>query len=165
LGVRQTTRSPSYLYFDKKIYAWKNGVDYREHPEEYWVGKGEQGVLICEPYKTEIVQHWHFKNPEVAAKSSIMIYQMFEDYLRQDDFVGADMARKFLQMGYTRARRYANYKSGKKYDKNNAYAALPRGTGDPIKAESAAIFYDKWKSAEANLKYAEMKLAWKKQYG
>ncbi|SFK45874.1 protein of unknown function [Halobacillus dabanensis] len=29
-----------------------------------------------------------------------------------------DMARKFLQMGYTRSRRYANYESGKKYDQN-----------------------------------------------
>jgi hypothetical protein len=26
-----------------------------------------------------------------------------------------DMARKFLQMGFTRARRYANHASGKKY--------------------------------------------------
>ena len=43
---------------------------------------------------------------------------MFLDYLEQDDFVGADMARKFLQMGYTRSRRYANHKSGRKYRTN-----------------------------------------------
>ena len=30
--------------------------------------------------------------------------------------MGADMARKFLQMGYTRARRYANHRGGRKYD-------------------------------------------------
>ena len=29
-----------------------------------------------------------------------------------------DMCRKFLEMGFTRARRYANHKDGKKYDKN-----------------------------------------------
>lgn len=40
-----------------------------------------------------------------------------------------DMARKFLQMGYTRSRRYANYKGGKKFDKDNDYAQLERGTG------------------------------------
>ena len=68
---------------------------------------------------------------------------MFEDYLKADEFVGADLARKFLQMGYTRARRYAHYKSGIKYDKNREFA-LNEGTGDPLKVESAAIFYRKW---------------------
>lgn len=28
------------------------------------------------------------------------------------------MARKFLQMGYTRSRRYANHKSGRKYQQD-----------------------------------------------
>jgi hypothetical protein len=59
------------------------------------------------------------------------------------------MARKFLQMGYTRARRYANYRSGRKYDKDTD-ALLECGTGDPLKAESAKIFYAKWREAEAH---------------
>ena len=33
----------------------------------------------------------------------------------QSDFIGANMCRKFLEMGFTRARRYANHKSGRKY--------------------------------------------------
>ena len=41
---------------------------------------------------------------------------MFNDYLVRGEFVGADMARKFLMMGWTRARRYANHRDGKKYD-------------------------------------------------
>lgn len=40
---------------------------------------------------------------------------IFLVYLENNDFIGADMARKFLQMGYTRSRRYANHKSGRKY--------------------------------------------------
>jgi len=68
-------------------------------------------------------------------------------------------------MGYTRARRYANYKGGKKYDKENNYAQLERGTGDPEKAEAAAIFYEKWKKAEANPIYAKLKADWKKGFG
>ena len=31
------------------------------------------------------------------------------------DFIGMDMCRKFLEMGFTRARRYANHRDGKKY--------------------------------------------------
>ncbi len=69
------------------------------------------------------------------------------------------MARKYLQMGYTRARRYANYAGGKKYDHENDFKQNERGTGDPIKAKSANIFYAKWKEAEAVEKYADMKVA------
>jgi len=83
-------------------------IDFREHPELYCVGKGEQGVLLVEPYKGEILPCWRFKTPEIARESSNKIYSMFLEYLEQEDFVGEDMARKFLQMGYTRSRRYAN---------------------------------------------------------
>lgn len=90
---------------------------------------------------------------------------MFEDYLQRDEFVGADMARKFLQMGFTRARRYANYKGGKKYDKDNDYALNEKGTGDLSKAESAEIFFKAWKRAESVADYAEQKKDWRQTYG
>ncbi|RZJ70668.1 MAG: DUF4385 family protein, partial [Flavobacterium sp.] len=44
---------PSYLNFNHDDYPWKPDIDYRKQPELYWVGKGEQGVLICQPYKEE----------------------------------------------------------------------------------------------------------------
>lgn len=68
-----------------------------------------------EPYKSEILPFWRFADEEKALESSTKIYALFLDYLENNDFIGADMARKFLQMGYTRARRYANHKGGKKY--------------------------------------------------
>jgi len=158
-------QKPSYLNFDKQGYTWKAGVDYRKMPESYRVGKGEQGVLICEPYKSEIGQYWRFKNPDIALESASKIYTLFQNYLKDNEFVGADMSRKFLQMGYTRARRYANYQGGKKYDKENDYAPLTRGTGSAEKAESAAVFYKFWKEAEANPQYASLKKDWKKRLG
>ena len=69
-----------------------------------------QGVLVCEPYKSEIGKHWRFKTPNVAQKCET-IYKMFIKYLLEGDFVGADMAKKYLHMGFTRSRRYANHKS------------------------------------------------------
>lgn len=157
--------TPSYLDFDKQAYAWQPGVDYRAEPERYRVGKGEQGVLIVEPYKSELTPHWRFRTPDIARESSHVLFGMFRDYLALGDFVGADMARKFLQMGYTRARRYANHKGGRKYDKAHDYAPLARGTGDPQKAESARIFYEKWREAEADPDYAARKADWKARYG
>ncbi len=158
-------KKPSYLNFNSDDYPWKPDIDYRIHPELYRVGKGEQGVLICEPYKSEIGMHWRFKTAEIAEESSEKIFSMFKEYIRDDDFVGADLARKYLQMGFTRARRYYNYKGGKKYDKEDEYKALERGTGDPEKAVSASVFYDKWKEAEADPQYMQMKTDWKKEKG
>jgi hypothetical protein len=142
-------------------------LDFRKNPELYRVGKGEQGVLLVEPYKSEILPHWRFKTPEIARQSSEKIYQMFLEYLEQDDFVGADMARKFLQMGYTRSRRYANHKSGKKYKTNpqkeisqeaeaKARKDILPNEVDPIKAESAAIFKEKWMLAKKNDRYCQL---------
>jgi hypothetical protein len=74
------------------------------------------------------------------------------------------MARKFLQMGYTRARRYANHNTGRKYDKMTG-KELPLGPSNPVKAKSAQIFYNKWKEAEINSHYQHLKKIWKKKYG
>lgn len=158
-------QKPSYLNFDHDQYPWKADIDYRKHPEKYLVGKGEQGVLVCEPYKTEIGKYWRFKTPEIAQQSSEKIIKLFSRYLDKNEFIGADMARKYLQMGYTRARRYANYKGGRKYDKQENYTPLARGTGEDEKAVSAEIFYNAWKSIEANEIYAQKKAEWKKKFG
>ncbi|MBT2684144.1 DUF4385 domain-containing protein [Bacillus sp. ISL-37] len=139
-----------------------DNIDFREQPELYRVGRGEQGVLLGEPYKSEILPHWRFKTPEIATESSEQIYKMFLDYKEKNDFVGMDMARKFLQMGYTRARRYTNYKGGRKYDEDGNVKARQN---DPVKAESAAIFMEKWKQARTDKEYLEMKKEHQKSYG
>jgi hypothetical protein len=45
-------------------------IDFRGRPDLYRVGKGEQGVLLVEPYKSEILPHWRFKTVAEAKKSS-----------------------------------------------------------------------------------------------
>ncbi len=141
-------------------------IDFRKHPELYRIGKGEQGVLLVQPYKSEILPFWKFKTPKDAKESSKKILALFRQYKKEKDFVGMDMARKFLQMGYTRSRRYANHKSGKKYDgavpddkkgQSGAHgrAQLPREI-DEIKAQSAAIFYAAWQKAKEDKAYIKM---------
>lgn len=141
-------------------------LNLREHPELYRIGKGEQGVLLVQPYKSEILPYWTFKTPEAALQSSKKIYQLFIAYGKNNDFVGMDMARKFLQMGHTRSRRYANHKSGKKYDgpvpddkkgQSGAHgrSQLPNDP-DEIKAKSAAIFYEAWQKARENKTYLKL---------
>lgn len=137
-------------------------INFRDHPELYRVGRGEQGVLLVEPYKSEILPYWRFKTPKIAKESSEKIYDIYLNYKEKDDFVGMDMARKFLQMGYTRSRRYANHKSGRKYDESGE---VKDREIDLEKAESAAIFEEKWKVVREDKDYLKLKKAHQKKYG
>ena len=76
-----------------------------ENRKLYRIGRGEQGVLLVRPYTNDICAHWRFVNETIARKSADKIYSMFCDYKEQQDFIGMDMARKFLEMGFTRSRR------------------------------------------------------------
>ena len=140
-------------YFEK----WNPVVDYRENPHLYSIGRGQQGVLICEPYKSEICAHWRFKTPQEATDSSMQILKMFHDYLRCGDFVGADMAKKFLHMGFTRARRYANHRDGRKYNPDGSLIPQEPDALVCDKAVSAIIFREAWKKAREDKKYLRMK--------
>ncbi|EDV9436458.1 DUF4385 domain-containing protein [Salmonella enterica] len=139
-----------------------SSIDFRQHPELYQVGRGEQGVLLVEPYKSEILPFWRYKDEASAMKSAEQIYQLFEAYRQQDDFVGMDMARKFIQMGYTRARRYANYKGGKKYAEDGS---LNTRGNDPIKAAAATVFKGWWDKIRQDEDYLKRKRQHQARWG
>ena len=107
----------------------------------YRIVRGEQGVLLVRPYTNDICAHWRFKTPDEAVKSANKILDMFLDYWLEEDFIGMDMCRKFLEMGFTRARRYANHNSGRKYKKGTK-EVLPQEPDHMTSkfAESARIF-------------------------
>ena len=163
--IRLTLKS-SPSAFDYSLNFKK--INFRKHPELYRVGKGEQGVLLVEPYKSEILPFWKFKTPSIALESAKTIFSAFLSYGEESDFIGMDMARKFLQMGVTRSRRYANHKSGKKYlgpvprNKRGQSGAHGRKIQaldpDPMKARCAQIFAKYLAEANANGRY----VAWRK---
>ena len=137
-------------------------LDLRKTPELYRVGRAEEGVLLVEPYKSEILPHWRFKTAAIARESAKAIEDLFHDYKRQKDFVGMDMARKFLQMGFTRSRRYANHKSGQKYDKD---LNIKPFENDAEKARAAEVFKKVWHRVERDPLYADLKLHWRYAFG
>ena len=138
-----------------------DNIDYRKNPELYIIGRGEQGVLLCEPYKSEICKHWRFRTPEIAYQSANTITAMFNGYLDVGDFVGADMSRKFLMMGWTRARRYANHRSGKKYDSQGRIKPQELDHMTCEKAESARIFKRAYDAARTDKRYRTMVREWR----
>jgi hypothetical protein len=114
-----------------------DAVDFQAEPERYRVARGEQGVFHVRPYKDELLPLWRFRTPEVARAGADALWEKFLAYKAAGDFVGMDMARKVIQMGFTRARRYANHAGGRKYAEDGS--ELPRRE-DPVKVESAAVF-------------------------
>jgi hypothetical protein len=112
-------------------------------------------VLLIEPLQKRNLATLAIQTVAEAKKSSADIYTMFLGYLEHNDFPGADMARKFLQMGWTRARRYANHKSGRKYDKTTG-DELPNYP-DGEKAKAAAVFYERYVNARQHAEYLRLK--------
>ena len=150
-------KQPSYVGFKSKEYHWKPNIDYRENPHLYKVGRGQQGVLICQPYKSELHIHWRFKTPEEAQKSAHKIYRMFLYYMVKGEFVGADMAKKYLHMGFTRSRRYWNHSSGKKWTNDGEWKVLPYDRTEQRFYDSSLISQKYWKMARENKDYLQMK--------
>jgi hypothetical protein len=113
-------------------------VDFRANPDQYDIGRGEEGAFKVLPYKDELLPRWSFAEPSDAEESAAAIYAQFEEYRENGEFVGMDMARKYLQMGYTRSMRYAKYPGGQKYV--DGAERDPKEWADPEKRESAEIF-------------------------
>ena len=126
------------IEFDYSL-DYKNTL-FEPNDSRYRIGRGEQGVLLVRPYTDDICKHWRFRTPRIAEESAKTIYSMYNDYKDKSDFVGMDMCRKFLEMGFTRARRYANHKDGKKYDENRNVKPQEPDALTSDKARSARIF-------------------------
>ena len=141
-------------------------IDYKNtlfvpNDSRYRIGRGEQGVLLIRPYTEDICQHWRFKTIQEARVSSQRIYGMFVEYKEKGDFVGMDMCRKFLEMGFTRARRYANHKNGRKYDKEGNILPQEKDWNTSEKEISARIFKQMRNEVTNDLIYKTMREKWR----
>ncbi|KAF7187524.1 hypothetical protein HII31_11148 [Pseudocercospora fuligena] len=143
----------------------------------YEVARGEQGVLTFEPYKSILLPHWRFRTVPIAEESSQTLENAFKHYVGKEDFVGADMARKFIQMGMTRAKRYANHAGGRKYEKSELEleregkkgakrTQLPKSTGHKGMEEKLAaseVFKKVWRRCTEDTDYLKLKDEWQKE--
>ena len=127
----------------------------------YRIGRGEQGVLLVRPYTNDICAHWRFKTPAIALESAHAIFDMYLDYLEDKDFIGMDMCRKFLEMGFTRSRRYANHHTGKKYDDEGNVRPQEPDHATCKYAKSAKIFKSVRDMVAKNDRYVMMRKQWR----
>ena len=127
----------------------------------YRIGRGEQGVLLVRPYTDDICAHWRFKTPEIAVESSNKIFAMYLDYRDEEDFIGMDMCRKFLEMGFTRSRRYANHRTGKKYDDEGKVRPQEPDHATCDFAKSAKVFKKVRDIVAKSDTYVKMRKEWR----
>tara|TARA_B100000925_G_scaffold114620_1_gene84881 strand:+ start:287 stop:769 length:483 start_codon:yes stop_codon:yes gene_type:complete len=149
------------IEFDYKLDYKKLQFTDKETRKLYRIGRGEQGVLLVRPYTDQICKYWRFKTPTIAKRSAEKIYIMYADYRAKNDFVGMDMCRKFLEMGFTRARRYANHRDGNKYDKNGNVKPQEPDAMTCHFAESATIFREYRNRVAKDSKYKSMRKMWR----
>ena len=149
------------IEFDYKLDYKKLKFTDKETRKLYRIGRGEQGVLLVRPYTDQICKYLRFKTPEIAKTSAKKIYTMYADYRAKNDFVGMDMCRKFLEMGFTRARRYANHRDGNKYDSKGKVKPQEPDAMTCHFAESATIFREYRNRVAKDSKYKSMRKMWR----
>ena len=147
------------IEFDYNL-DYKNTL-FEPNDKRYRIGRGEQGVLLVRPYTDNICKYWRFRTPKIAEESAKTIYKMYLDYKENSDFVGMDMCRKFLEMGFTRARRYANHKDGNKYDENGNVKPQEPDWNTSEKAISARIFKKVRDQVASDPVYKQMRKEWR----
>ncbi|KAF7870012.1 hypothetical protein EAF04_004796 [Stromatinia cepivora] len=145
----------------------------RPLPSQYYtyrIQRGEQGVLTHEPYKSHLLPLWRFRTPLIAEKSSAALYDEFLRFYDEGDFVGMDMSRKFIQMGMTRPKRYANHKGGRKYEigKDGQKVEMEKSQGhegQEDKLIASGIFRETLESCREHDGYKVLKERYQKELG
>jgi len=143
-------------------------LDFREHPERYHHTPDERGAFKIEPYKSELLPEWGISDLAAAESGAEAIYERYREYRGADEFVGMDMARKYLQMGWTRAMRYAKYPGGQKYETDADGTRVerePQEWYDPEKREIALVYREYLDRVREDDAYRAAKRAHREQYG
>ena len=131
-------------------------VNFRAHPEAYRYSPDEQGVFKVQPYKSELLPVWSFADESSAQESVQALADRYTAYRDAEDFVGMDMVRKYLRMGFTRAMRYAKYPGGQKYDDDGSERDAERWA-DSEKRAAALVYKDAWDRIREDPDYKRMK--------
>ena len=159
---------------------------FRAHPERYRHTPDERGAFKIEPYKSELLPEWGIATLEDAEDGAEAIYERYREYREADrreastgasgetasrdaeDFVGMDMARKYLQMGWTRAMRYAKYPGGNKYrtdDSGDRVEREPQEWYDDEKREIALVYREYLDRVREDEAYERAKREHRERYG
>ncbi|GAB7356665.1 hypothetical protein MBLNU459_g7381t1 [Dothideomycetes sp. NU459] len=124
----------------------------------------EHVVRISKPSKGSMVVGRQVGSLIPARRSSQLLWDQFQQFAEHKDFVGMDMTRKFIQMGMTRAKRYANHKGGRKYDDDKKVLPQSENHEDKNdKEEASRIFREMWERCRSDPVYLRLKGEFQKE--
>ena len=103
-------------------------------------------------YKEEMKRYLKWNTPIEAESSSDKLLELFHNYLDEEDFVGADEAKRHLHMGFTRVKPYTLNTGVIEGD-----SEVEQDWDAVDKARGGRIFYHRWKEAQQNPKYLKLR--------
>ena len=138
-------------------------LDFRANPGRYRPTDDERGVFKIEPYKSELLPLWTVSDLDEATEAAGAIRDRYEQYRDREEFVGMDLARKYLRMGWTRALRYAKYPGGTKYD--DGEKREPQEWYDEEKHAISQVYRDHLDAVREDPEYGRLRERHERQYG
>jgi hypothetical protein len=90
------------LRYRKKLKFPNPNINYKKNPEFYVYTSNITGMLNIEPYKNKLIPLLKYKTLIDFDKNSLILYNYFFEYIKKNDFIGADMVRKYLQFKLTK---------------------------------------------------------------
>jgi hypothetical protein len=87
------------LRYRKKLKFPNNKINYNKNPEYYIYTINDNEAYMIHPY-SEIITHMiNLDNTKESKHSCLQIFNLFNKYINNNDLIGADVCRKFIQLG------------------------------------------------------------------
>ena len=106
------------------VSIYSSEIDYSKNPDKYKKSRGSQGVYTVSPYKDILLPMFKFDTPSNASRSAKLIFDKYLDYRKDNDYIGMDMARKYLVLGKKMSQRFYKNAGGKKNQKRGGRKKL-----------------------------------------
>lgn len=76
---------------------WDHNINYQENPMLYLYTECCGGMYTCKPYSKELLGMYKFLGRGASEKTANNLYSYFLKKVKDSDFVGADLSRKYIQ--------------------------------------------------------------------
>lgn len=95
------------LRYRKKLKFPNNKINYSKNPEYYIYTIYDNDAYLIQPYNKIIISMFNVDNYKDSKDSCLQIFYLFNNYITNNDLIGADVCRKFIQLGSKL--KYSNY--------------------------------------------------------
>jgi len=87
------------LRYRKKLKFPNNKINYNHNPEYYIYTTHDDEAYLIKPYSEIIIPMFNTNSYKESKHSCLEIFYLFNNYITNNDLIGADLCRKFIQLG------------------------------------------------------------------